>query len=131
MRSRRVPEGIKRGRLSVDEEAAIVELADEQKLEAGQIALRLNRHPATVSYAMHRLGCRQLTRRTFCYWRAGAVVRSFSPDEDSWMLKRRAAGATTAQIALELGEKFGHPRSPHTVNVRLVLLANVDREAGE
>ncbi len=119
----RVPADVKRGPLSASELEAIAEMG-ERRVKAGTIARKLNRHPVTVSYAMHRLGVRTLARRTFCYVRGGRVVKSFSPEEDALLLKLRVAGETPMAIAAKLGETFGHPRSDHTVRVRLVLLNN-------
>lgn len=115
--------GIKRGRLTAEENERIVELA-ERGLGAGQIARRLNRHPVTVGYAMHRLGVRTLTKRDFSYVRNGVVVKSFSDEEDAYLTALRTQGLTTTKIADLCTERFGHRRSPHTINVRLVLLSN-------
>jgi IS30 family transposase len=121
----RVPEGIRRGRLTDAEEERIVELAD-RGLGAGPIALKLNRHPVTVGYAMHRLGVRKLARRTFAYTRNGRPVKSFSDDEDRLITALRIEGHSTVRIAEIVTERFGHRRSAHTINVRLVLLSNAE-----
>lgn len=113
----------KTGRLS-DEELAEIERLAEQNFTAGRISQLIRRHPGTVNYAMHRLCLRVLTKRTFCYERGGKIVKSFSDVEDAFLEQLRVDGKTTAEIAKRLTERFGHPRSPHTVNIRLQLLAN-------
>src|SRR5689334_21512613 len=120
----RVPNNIKRGLLTPTEKEQIVELA-ERGWSSGRIAGRLNRHPATVSYAMHRLGVRTLVRRDFSYVRKGVVVKSFSAEEDALVLELRTRGLPTTKIAPIVSERFGHRRSAHTIGVRLVLLSNV------
>jgi hypothetical protein len=78
---------------------------------------------------MHRLGVRQLTRRTFAYTRNGVSVRSFSAEEDALLTSLRVAGLKSPAIARALTDRFGHPRSAHTVLVRLVLLSNLEEAA--
>lgn len=116
---------IKRGRLSDDENAAIEALAG-RNLKAGQIALRLNRHPATINHAMHRMGLKILTERgavTFTR-KGGSTVNGFSPDEDALIEEMRAGGASPGKIAAECLARFGRKRSPQTINTRLIMLAN-------
>lgn len=122
-------EEIRRGLLTEQETDRILELA-ARGLSAGQIALRMNRHPATVSYAMHRLGLRTLSKRNVSYTRRdGVEVRSFTPEEDALVLKLRTGGMSTPKIARAVTERFGYRRSPHTIQVRLVLLANMPEAA--
>ncbi len=118
----------KRGRMSPEERASIAALA-ERGLRPGQIALKLNRHPATVNFAMHSMGLNTLRPRTFEYLRGGRTVRSFSPAEDRMIQELRAAGLSTLVVAARLNEAFGNERSCHTVGVRLKMLANLDDEA--
>jgi hypothetical protein len=125
MASPRVPEDIKRGRLTPAELEAIASLA-ERKFSCGRIAQRLNRHPVTVGYAMHRLGVRVLARRSFSYVRKGGPVKSFCQAEDAYLTELRTSGVPVSRIAELLTERFGHRRSDHTVRVRLVLLSNAE-----
>lgn len=120
-----VPATILRGRLSEAELEQIEALA-ERRLSPGIIAMRLNRHPATVGYAMHRMGLRTLAKREFSYVRNGVAVKSFSAEEDAFVTALRVQGFTTTKIAGLVTKRFGHRRSPHTINVRLVLLSNSD-----
>jgi DNA-binding CsgD family transcriptional regulator len=119
---------VKRGRLSPDEMAIVDEMADRGR-SPGQIALRLNRHPATINYAMHRLGHRKLTRRTNTYVRNGKVVKPFSEREDALILSLRTQGYKVAEIADAVTATFDHPRTPHTINTRLVMLASAAEAA--
>lgn len=124
----RVPVDIKRGRMEPGELEQIAALA-ERGLGAGQIAIRLNRHPGTVNYAMHRLGYRKLVRRATAYLRKGVLVKPFSEAEDRLITDLREQGASVCKIADVVTDRFGHRRSPHTVNVRLVMLASASEAA--
>lgn len=126
--SSRVPDTIKHGRLTSAENEQILELA-ERGFSSGRIAQKLNRHPVTISYAMHRLGCRKLVLKTFSYVRNGVLVKSFSREEDAYITALRIQDYPTTKIAELVTKRFGHPRSPHTINVRLVLLSNLDEAA--
>ena len=122
---------IKRGRLSADEEKAIEALAG-RKLKAGQIATRLNRHPATVNFAMHRMGLKEpATRQCAPYTRKnGSRVCLFDDAEDAMIEAMRAEGNTCSRIAAACFVWFGRKRSAATVGVRLRMLAN-RKEAAE
>lgn len=119
----RVPEGILRGRLSTDEEAEIISLA-ERRFSPGRVAQKLNRHPGTINFAFHRLGLRELKPAKFAYVRNGVEVRSFSPEEDAWITALRVQGYTTTAIAEMGAKRWGHPRTAATINMRLTMLAN-------
>jgi IS30 family transposase len=113
---------LKRGRLSPDETAMIETLA-AKGLKSGQIALRLDRLPTTISYAMTRLGLRAPVERTFIYVRNGVEVRSFDDDEDAMLEEMSVAGATNSDIARACMSRFSRKRSPHTICIRLKMLA--------
>lgn len=118
----KVPEGILRGRLSPAEIERIDEFSERGRTP-GWIALRLNRHPATVNYAMHRLGHRKLVRRTGSYFRKGVEVKAFTVEEDEFVQQLRRDGLTTQAIGDLCFQQFGHRRSCHTILVRLTMLA--------
>lgn len=121
-------QNVKRGRLSDQEREQIAEMADSKKPVA-IIARALNRHPATVGYAMYRLGLRRLSRRArTAYWRNGSKVVAFTPEEDAFVERLSLEGVKNKEIGERCGREFGHPRSPHTINVRLAMLAS-DQEA--
>jgi IS30 family transposase len=113
---------IKRGRLSPDETAMIETLA-AKGLKSGRIARRLNRHPATINYAMQRMGLKSPVARTFIYVRNGVEVRSFDDDEDAMLEEMSVAGATNSDIARACMSRFSRKRSPHTICIRLKMLA--------
>lgn len=121
----RVPDTIKRGLLTPAENEQIAALAD-RGFSAGRIALKLNRHPVTVSYAMHRLGVRTLVLKDFDYVRNGVRVKSFSRDEDAFLTALRVQGYPVTKIAELVTKRFGHKRSAHTIGVRLILLSNAE-----
>lgn len=121
----RISPGILRGRLT-DGELESIEALAARKLKAGQIAQRLNRHPATINFAMHRLGLKSLMPATIRvpYVRNGVVCHPFSPDEDAYITALRIQRFTTAKIADLVGKRFDHRRTPATINMRLTMLAN-------
>lgn len=119
----KAPPGIKRGRLSADEEKQI-ELLAERGSSSGQIALRLNRHPATINFAMHRMGLREPVTRSFAYSRGGRAVKNFSADEDAFIEALRCQRFTYQKIARIAAIRFGHRRSAATIGVRLKMLGN-------
>lgn len=116
---------LRRGRLSPHEREQIEALA-LKKLTAGQIALRLNRIPATINFAMHSMGLKVPTDRQFSFTRKnGSEVHSFSQAEDAMISEMRAAGAVCREIADAIMARFGLRRSPQTVGIRLKMLANL------
>ncbi len=121
-------QGIVRGLLTPAENEAIIAMADAGH-SPGRIAQKLNRHPSTVGYAMHRLGLRKLQLRAFSYVRNGVAVRSFSREEDAFLTALRIQGYSTPKIAAMCSKRFGHVRSAHTIQVRLVLLSNLEDAA--
>jgi hypothetical protein len=60
------------------------------------------------------------------YRRRGVLVRMCSPAEDALMTEMRIAGDGTTKIARALTDRFGHPRSAATINMRLKALAERD-----
>ncbi len=114
---------MKRGRLTTDERDRVVELA-ERGLSAGQIALRMDRHKATINFAMHCLGLKNgPARRHWDYVRNGRLVKAFTEVEDDFIQQLRLAGLSTPKIAEQVRAHFGHERSPPTIGIRLKMLA--------
>ncbi len=117
---------MKAGRLSTEERDQITHLAD-RGLKASQIARRLDRHRGTVNFAMHAMGLTDgPIDRAFDYIRNGSRVVSFSRDEDAWIQALRIQGYATTKIAALAEKRWGHPRSAHTIVIRLKQLANVE-----
>lgn len=116
-----------RGRLSPHEREQIESLA-LRNLKAAAIATRLNRHPATINFAMHSAGLKAPADRSgVTYTRKdGSKVNSFTPDEDEMVEEMRTAGAVCREIAEACRERFGRRRTPATINTRLMMLANKD-----
>ena len=119
--------GTKRGRLSAEERSEIERLA-MLGLKPGPIAQRLDRHPATINFAMHCMGLRAPASRTFSYVRNGRPVVSWSAADDARIQALRAAGMTTTKVAEIISTESGISRSGPTVRVRLMMLANVDSD---
>ena len=121
-----------RGSLASEEVEKIAALG-ERGLNAGQIAMRLGgRSASTVYWRLLRLGLacpkRRAARRS--YLRNGVLVTPFSDEEDSFIRELRIAGVKTPKIAERCMKKFGHRRTAHSIEVRLVMLANAEeREA--
>jgi hypothetical protein len=114
-----------RGRLSPTERSEIGRLAD-RGLKPGQIALRLQRHPATVNFHMVTHGLRTMqSGRRGVYERNGITVAGFTRDEDVFIEALRVQGYTYEKIAEVAAKRFGHKRSAATIGVRLKMLASV------
>jgi hypothetical protein len=123
------PTTIRRGKVSDAEKAQIAALAE--RFSPGRIAQKLNRHPSTVNWQMILMGIRSpkpATNRR-AYQRNGVTVQPFTADEDLYIETLRTAGHPTTVIAKACTARFGHRRSPHTIHMRLLMLAN--REDGE
>lgn len=119
--------GIKRGRLSAEEDQRVVRLA-ARGFKPGRVALLLNRHPGTINWAFYRLGLKAPSApKERVYVRDGRTVRHFTAEEDSYIETLRVAGHSQSAIARATSARFGTARSTHTIGTRLKMLAN--REA--
>lgn len=116
---------MKTGRLTTQERAEVERLA-ARNFSTGRIAQRLDRHAGTINFVMHTLGLKGPVEREFDYMRNGKRVKSFSKDEDAFLKALRVEGFTTIKIAELTTKRFGHPRTPACVNIRLRMLANLE-----
>ena len=110
---------------------AIAELArmrEERGLTLGQIALRMGVSRGYISYVCMEHGIQRrgvefrpgsLPPGTVVK-RGGHVVRTFSPEEDDHIQRRRSEGASTITIGAELG------RNQSSIRGRLLTLARYD-----
>jgi hypothetical protein len=123
--ARTTPEYVTRnGPLSKIEMTSIEELTIGGR-PAAAIAKRLGRHPATVRWAQARLGLRVPTfpnRRD--HQRGTTTVRVFNAEQDAYLEAQRVRGLNFRQIADTWNDRFGFPRSQHTLRMRCVQLAN-------
>lgn len=115
---------LKRGRMSPEEEARVLQLG-ERGLSSGRVAQLLNRHHSTINWAFYRLGLKAPgPARGKCYVRNGRTVRQFTAEEDSYIETLRIAGHSRSAIARAANARFGTERSYHAIHMRLVMLAN-------
>jgi len=125
----RASSSIIRGRLSPDERAEIERLALRmRKPMPGPIALKLNRHVATVTWFMIRNG---LIERPLHYGhqkphvrKNGVAVRPYSAREDRRIIALRVEGKNPREIAETITAEIGVQRTGHSVSVRLTMLAS-------
>lgn len=117
--------GSKRGRFTEAENAAIEAMA-AKGLSPGQIAVRLDRHPGSINWAMTRMGLKAPSARSFSYIRRGKPVCSFSVEEDVFIEALACQRYNNRQIGEMCGKRFGHVRTSATIRVRLMMLANRD-----
>lgn len=117
--------GVRRGPFSDEEKQRVADLVD-RGLTCGQIAQKLNRHPGSVSGQIALQSLRPPKERAFCYMRGGVEVRSFSRDEDAFIIALRVQNFGISKIADLCTKRFGHTRRPHTINMRLRQLAARD-----
>lgn len=123
----RLSYAVKPGGLSEEDHARIVALA-EKGMKPGVIARKLEKHPATVRWFLYRHGLVKPTRRhSMPVDRPnGSGRKAYGPEEDRFILELREAGADLRRIAERATEAFGHPRSRHGIEVRLIMLATLD-----
>lgn len=123
--------GVKRGRLTADDKAAIERLAENGDKTPWQIGYRVNRHPATVNWYMltHGLIDREPRYATRAYERNGRQCHPYSPDEDNRLQELLVATQAVKQrgiypaIAATLSAEFNTARNEHSVRVRAIQLA--------
>ena len=113
------------GRMTAAEDQMVLQLA-ERGWTVGRIAMKLNRHKATINWAMYRLGLKAPKPMQFEYVRNGRLVRSFSTDEDARIEELRMQGLSWRKIADDLAGMTGHQRTPASIGTRLKMLACLD-----
>lgn len=118
-----------RGRLTDAEkeriEALVFEHGDNPP-RLRDIAKKLNRHPATVTWFMLTNGLLTRKPRTIAapyVGRDGITRYPWSDEQDAVLLELRTAGLKPVEIAPRLAQRFGIPRNEHSCRVRLVMLA--------
>lgn len=118
---------VKPGGLSEADHARIFEMA-ERGLKSGPIARALEKHPATVRWFMYRNGLATVARRhSVPTDKPNANGRKgYSPAEDAFIEELRADGVDLRVIAERATAEFGHKRSRHGIECRLVMLASSD-----
>jgi IS30 family transposase len=123
---------VRPGGLSEADREQIFALADKG-MKCGPIARRIEKHPATVRWFMYRNGLAQPVRRkSIPTAHPDARGRKgYSPEEDAALLEMRSAGIDLRVIAERMTERFGHRRTRHGVEVRLIMLAASDDDLGE
>ena len=116
--------GPKRGLLIHDEPATVRELA-AQGLRPCQIARRMNRTGSIIALNMTLMGLRKPLRRA-CI---GPRYRTFSDEEDAFVLALRCQGYPVRQIGKLCGKRFGYERAESTLHTRLRLLIAMQEAA--
>lgn len=113
-----------RRQLSPEDVEAILQLAEEGVGEL-EIARRFGRPRSSIAWHLYRHGYKAARPREAITYRRrdGRVVRRYGPEEDRVLLDLRAQGLSIRAIAAELTKRFGYPRKPHSVRVRLILIA--------
>lgn len=109
-----------------DEKKRIDEIAARMKNpQPSPIALKINRHPATVTWYMLTKGLlvREAGYARAPYMRNGKMIYPYSREQDELIVDMRTRGFSKKEIATKLTKKFGIERNHHSVDVRLVQLA--------
>ena len=120
------PHGIIRGRMTDEEKNKIDKLASKMKKpHPNPIAIKINRHPSTVTWYMLTKGLlvRKPGYARAPYKRNGVMIYPYSPQQDHVIVELRARGKSKQEIADVITEMFGIERDYHSVDVRLVQLA--------
>jgi hypothetical protein len=92
------------------------------------IAALVDEHPSTVQWFMYSDGMRapSQTDEPSSYMRNGRRVHRFTRAEDAFIEARRIAGDGFPEIARKAAARFGTERKPHSIQVRLIMLANLE-----
>ena len=128
-RARAASDGLggRRRVLSDTDRRRAVEMATEG-VGPTEIARRLGRKATTVAYYLSTQGLTR-TRQTDVaetYLHRGQARRRFTREEDAFVEARCVAGDNDREIARACTERFGHPRTSHTVRIRLRNLGSVE-----
>lgn len=117
-------DGLVRGRMSEAEKAELLRLT-EAGMKPGLVAKKLNRHHATINFALACMGLRAGPKRLRkdSYVRNGRLIVPFTQEEDEMIEQRRCEDWTYQQIADACWCLFGVRRSAATVGIRLKMLA--------
>ncbi len=113
------------GGLSEADHDKIFALA-EKGVKPSSIARRIQKHPATVRWFMYRNGLaspRPASNNAPADRSDARGRKVYSAQEDAFIWRLRVAGTELAEIARRTTERFGHPRTRHSVEVRLVMLS--------
>lgn len=127
------PSTIKRGRMSPEEKKELERvICSMKKPTPGKVAVKVNRHPATVNWYMLTHGhiTRKPGRAPGPYQRYGKTVYPWSEEHDEFILDLRTQGVNKQEIGRRVTAKFGIERNHHQVDVRLRLLAAAPDEIG-
>ena len=121
---------IEPGGLSPADHERIFELHD-RGLKSGRIAQMLRKHPGTVAWFMYSRGLKtpRVAAASRTYTRGGYTVRTFSSEDDAFMLALRVQEYGITEIARLISARTGHDYGVHSVQNRLVMLASLDEEA--
>ncbi len=115
------------GGLSEQDRDRVHALADKG-WGSSRIARAISKHPSTVYWFMccdGLIAVRQVDLPKV-YARGGRVVRRFGREEDAFIVALRLQGYSARAIAELASKRFGYTRQPHSVTVRLVMLAALD-----
>lgn len=113
------------GRLSAADHERIAAFA-ERGWKAGRIGQVIGKKASTVYWHMLRQGLVERepgNRSTEPYKRGDRWVYPWGADEDALIERLRAEGRGFKAIAEAARTAFGKPRTPHSVFVRLTMLA--------
>lgn len=124
-----LPENIIRGRMTEDEKNRVADWWEEHGNEKGALAKcmrHFRRHPSTIQWTLIKKGLwnRRKPEPGRDAMRGDVPVRRYRPEEDAVITRMELAGHKWTAIAAELTRLFpDRPRTPHSVQVRSVLLA--------
>lgn len=112
-------------RLTEKDKARIEQLA-AQGLRSSTIAKTIRRAKGTVSWYMYTAGLiapRTAPAVSKSYVRRGRTVHRYTADEDTLITTLRLQSFSLETIAEQCTKRFGTDRTPHSIKVRLIMLA--------
>ena len=104
----------------------------KKPMSALQIAFRIGKPEGAVQWYMYQHGLKRLRRQKVAApyrLKDGTLVRRFTPDEDTFIMKLRADDRPLSEIAARFAEAFGYDRKSRSIYVRLIMLAGFEAAA--
>lgn len=108
-----------------DKDKARIEQLAAQGMKSATIAKTIRRAKGTVTWYMYTAGllAPKSASTASSYVRRGRTVHRYTADEDTLITTLRLQNFSLETIADQCSKRFGTNRTPHSIKVRLIMLA--------